>query len=59
MYDPDAPTPPGFAHRYYIGVTALDIPTVDVPDTASPALALFITLRNAVARATVIPRYGR
>ena len=51
--------PPGFTHRYYIGVTALDIPTVDVPDTASPALALFITLRNAVARATVVPRYGR
>lgn len=56
-YDPDAPTP-GPAHRYYIVVTALDLPTVDVPDTASPALALFQTVANAVARATLVPRYG-
>ena len=50
--------PPGPAHRYYIVVTALNIPTVDVPDTASPALALFNTFRNAVARATLVPVYG-
>ena len=50
--------PPGPAHRYYIVVTALDIPTVDVPDTASPALALFQTVGNTVARATLVPRYG-
>jgi phosphatidylethanolamine-binding protein (PEBP) family uncharacterized protein len=50
--------PPGPAHRYYIVVTALDIPTVDVPDTASPALALFDTFRNAIARATLVPVYG-
>jgi hypothetical protein len=42
----------------YIVVTALDIPTVDVPDTASPALALFNTFRNAIARATLVPVYG-
>ena len=53
-----APVPPPPVHRYYIVVTALDVPTVDVPGTASPALALFQTLGNTVARATVVPRYG-
>ena len=50
--------PPGPAHHYYIVVTALDIPTVDVPDSAGPAPALFNTFRNAVARATLVPLYG-
>jgi Raf kinase inhibitor-like YbhB/YbcL family protein len=52
-----AAPPPGPAHRYRIVVTALNIPTVDVPDTASPALALFQTVGNTVARATLVPRY--
>jgi hypothetical protein len=39
-------------------VTALDIPTVDVPNTASPALTLFQTLGNTIARAIMVPRYG-
>jgi Raf kinase inhibitor-like YbhB/YbcL family protein len=50
--------PPGPQHRYYIVVTALDIPTVDLPGTASPALTLFQTLGNTLARAIVLPRYG-
>lgn len=53
-----AAPPPGPSHRYYIVVTALDIPTVDVPGTASPALTLFQTVGTTVARATVVPRYG-
>src|SRR3954447_1075589 len=47
-----AAPPPGPAHHYYIVyivVTALDVPTTGVPDTASPALALFQTLDHVVA----------
>ena len=53
-----AAPPPGPAHRYYIVVTALDIQSVNVPGTASPALTLFQTVANTVARAIVVPRYG-
>lgn len=51
-----AAPPLGPAHRYCIVVTALDIPTVDLPGSASPALTLFQTLGNTVARATLVPR---
>ena len=53
-----AAPPPGPVHRYFIVVTALDIPTVDVPDTASPALTLFQTLSNVVGRARMVPTFG-
>jgi Raf kinase inhibitor-like YbhB/YbcL family protein len=53
-----AAPPPGPAHHYYIVVTALDVPTTGVPDTASPALALFQTLDHVAARARLVPRYG-
>jgi Raf kinase inhibitor-like YbhB/YbcL family protein len=53
-----AAPPPGPPHRYYFVVTALDVPAVDVPGTASPALTLFQTLGNTVGRAIVVPRYG-
>jgi Raf kinase inhibitor-like YbhB/YbcL family protein len=53
-----AAPPPGPPHRYYIVVTALDVPTTGVPDTASPALTLFQTLEHVVARARIVPRYG-
>jgi len=53
-----AAPPPGPAHHYYIVVTALDVPTTGVPDTASPALARFQTLDHVVARARLVPRYG-
>jgi len=50
--------PPGPPHRYFIVVTALDIPTIDVPGSASPALTLFQALGNTVGRATLVPVYG-
>ena len=53
-----AAPPPGPAHDYYIVVTALDVPTTGVPDTAGPAPALLQTLDHAVARARLVPRYG-
>ena len=46
------------AGRHIIVVTALDIPTVDVPETASPALTLFQTLGNVVGRARLVPTFG-
>jgi Raf kinase inhibitor-like YbhB/YbcL family protein len=51
--------PPGDPpHRYFIVVSALDIPEAGVPATATPALALFHTRANIVARAMLVPVYG-
>jgi Raf kinase inhibitor-like YbhB/YbcL family protein len=51
--------PPGDPpHRYFIVVSALDIPEAGVPATATPALALFHTRANTVARAMLVPVYG-
>jgi Raf kinase inhibitor-like YbhB/YbcL family protein len=53
-----AAPPPGPVHPYHIVVTALDVPSTDVPDTASPALTLFQNLGNVVGRARIVPEYG-
>ena len=45
-------------HRYFIAVSALDVPEAGVPATATPALALFHTRANVVARAILVPVYG-
>ena len=50
--------PPGDPHRYFIVVSALDVPAAGVPATATPALALFQTRANIVARAMLVPVYG-
>lgn len=50
--------PPGDPHRYFIVVSALDLPTAGIPATATPALALFQTRANIVARAMLVPVYG-
>jgi Raf kinase inhibitor-like YbhB/YbcL family protein len=50
--------PPGDPHRYFIVVSALDLPDAGVPAAATPALALFQTLANVVARAMLVPVYG-
>jgi Raf kinase inhibitor-like YbhB/YbcL family protein len=51
--------PPGDPpHRYFIAVSALDVPEAGVPATATPALALFQTRANTIARATLVPVYG-
>jgi Raf kinase inhibitor-like YbhB/YbcL family protein len=51
--------PPGDSpHRYFIAVSALDISEAGVAATATPALALFQTLANTVARAMLVPVYG-
>jgi Raf kinase inhibitor-like YbhB/YbcL family protein len=54
-----ASPPPGDPpHRYFIVVTALDIPDAGVPAGTTPALALFQTLAHAIARAKLVPVYG-
>jgi Raf kinase inhibitor-like YbhB/YbcL family protein len=50
--------PPGDPHRYFIVVSALDLPEAGVPATTTPALALFQTLANTVARAMLVPVCG-
>jgi Raf kinase inhibitor-like YbhB/YbcL family protein len=51
--------PPSDPHRYFIVVSALDIAEAGVaPATATPALALFQTWANVVARAMLVPVYG-
>jgi Raf kinase inhibitor-like YbhB/YbcL family protein len=51
--------PPGDPpHRYFIVVSALDIPQAGVAATATPALALFHTRANTLARAMLVPVYG-
>lgn len=39
-----AAPPPGPAHRYFIAVLALDVPTLEVSPDATPALMSFMTL---------------
>ena len=53
-----APPPGDPPHRYFIVVSALDVPAPAVPATATPALALFQTRANIVARAMLVPVYG-
>jgi len=53
-----APPPGDPPHRYFIVVTALDVAEAGVPDTATPALALFQTLGHTIARAMLVPVYG-
>jgi Raf kinase inhibitor-like YbhB/YbcL family protein len=44
--------PPGHGpHRYFFTVTALDVPTLDVPSDATPGLAGFQMFGHAIARA--------
>ena len=50
-----APPSGDTAHHYWITVWALDIPTVEVPDTASAALLVNTMTPNLVGRATLVP----
>jgi Raf kinase inhibitor-like YbhB/YbcL family protein len=53
-----APPPGEPAHRYFIVISALDVAKAEVPDTATPALALFQTLEHTIGRAMLVPLYG-
>jgi Raf kinase inhibitor-like YbhB/YbcL family protein len=53
-----AAPPPGDPHRYYVVVSALDVPDAGVPDGATPSLASFQTLAHTIGRAMLVPVYG-
>jgi Raf kinase inhibitor-like YbhB/YbcL family protein len=50
-----AAPPAGPAHRYFIGVFALDVDHLDVPKTATPALMSFMTLGHIRGYGLIVP----
>lgn len=46
-------------HRYVLTAHALKIPRIDLPETATAALAGFMIQANTIAKATLTVRYGR
>ncbi|TSC34157.1 YbhB/YbcL family Raf kinase inhibitor-like protein [Corallococcus sp. Z5C101001] len=54
-----APPPGHGAHRYFIVVHAVDVPSLDIPKDASPALLGFNLFTHTLARATLVGTYGR
>lgn len=44
--------PPGETHRYVLTVTALDVPRLDLPPTATPALLAFMAGAHTVGKAS-------
>jgi Raf kinase inhibitor-like YbhB/YbcL family protein len=53
-----AAPPPGDPHRYFVVVSALDIPKTGLATTTSPALAAFQTLAHTIGRAMLVPELG-
>jgi len=51
--------PPGAMHRYRFTVTALDVPKLELPVDASPALIGFMTGAHALASATITAVFTR
>lgn len=51
--------PVGQTHRYVISVTAMKVPALDLPPTASGALIGMMTNMNALAKATLTLKAGR
>jgi Raf kinase inhibitor-like YbhB/YbcL family protein len=52
---PPAGDPP---HRYYYVVHAVDVPTLELDRSASPAVASFNLVFHTLARAVITPVYG-
>jgi Raf kinase inhibitor-like YbhB/YbcL family protein len=60
-YTGAAPPPGTGEHRYYIAVTALDVPSVaalGVTPESTPAALGFMIRRHTLARALLVPRAG-
>ncbi|MFJ1764772.1 YbhB/YbcL family Raf kinase inhibitor-like protein [Amycolatopsis sp. NPDC088138] len=60
-YTGAAPPPGTGKHRYYIAVTALDVPSVTalgVTPESTPAALSFLTLEHTLARAILVPWAG-
>lgn len=45
-------------HRYYFTVHALDVPSLDVPATATPVFLMFNTFGRVLGRATILGTYA-
>jgi Raf kinase inhibitor-like YbhB/YbcL family protein len=54
-----APPPGDPPHRYVIAVHALDVPTLDADADASPAFVGFNLRFHTLARAVLVPVFGR
>lgn len=55
-----AAPPPGHGeHRYYVVVHAVDVPSLDLPEDASPAYLGFNLSMHTLARGMVVGRFGR
>ena len=52
-----APPPGHGVHYYYVVVHAVDVPSLDLPDGATPAYLGFNLFMHAIARATIIGTY--
>jgi Raf kinase inhibitor-like YbhB/YbcL family protein len=52
-----APPPGHGAHHYYTVVHAVDVPTLEIPETATPAFLGFNLFSHTVARAVLVPVY--
>ncbi|HWC82179.1 MAG TPA: YbhB/YbcL family Raf kinase inhibitor-like protein [Pseudonocardiaceae bacterium] len=57
-YGGAAPPPGDPAHRYYFVVHAVDVPTLGIDATASPAVTSFNLVFHTLARAIITPVYG-
>jgi phosphatidylethanolamine-binding protein (PEBP) family uncharacterized protein len=53
-YEGAAPPPGTGTHRYFIVVTALDVPHLDIPDGATPAILGFNAHFHATARGILL-----
>ncbi|WP_131737103.1 YbhB/YbcL family Raf kinase inhibitor-like protein [Actinomadura roseirufa] len=53
-----AAPPPGDPHRYVFTVHALDVETLGIDSTVSPAVAGFNITAHTLARASIVPEYG-
>jgi Raf kinase inhibitor-like YbhB/YbcL family protein len=58
-YGGAAPPPGAPPHRYFFTVHALAVDSLEVPDTASPAMAMFLIQSHAIARASIVATFAR
>jgi len=56
-YGGAAPPPGDGPHRYFFVVHALDVETLDVDDTVTPAVVSFNLAFHTLARAQIVPTY--
>ena len=58
-YEGAGPPPGDVAHRYFFVVHAVDVPSLGVDSTVSPAVVSFHLAFHTLARAIMVPTYRR